>query len=268
MNKKSLIGKYFTFGIILLFIGISLAPSINFNIIKASNDNDFIEVITQTCGIKGFGDTTVKLTREQYVEVEMLFDYIETKLQTAKTQEEALPIHSFALRELDRYGLLPRGMSVEHAQKLVTDSYKNLYEKSGIEKLLYKNIFQPQDHYILSFVIGVVHDGYTMGLLYMIGIILMLLSIFPSPFPFLPGNPLVFLLGVLLYGIGNFVNFFPLAIMQQVHILSGNMTLVGLDGSLQFNEGLLNGFTGIKITRIDTKEMYLLGFSLIVSYPE
>jgi len=43
--------KILALGVIFLFIGVSIAPSINFTVVKASNDNDLVEVTTQTCGI-------------------------------------------------------------------------------------------------------------------------------------------------------------------------------------------------------------------------
>jgi len=62
--------KILAVGVILLFIGVAVAPSINFTVVKASNDNDLVEVTTQACGIKGYGNNTVKLTREQYEDLE------------------------------------------------------------------------------------------------------------------------------------------------------------------------------------------------------
>ncbi len=58
--------KSFTIGLSILFIGVAVAPSINQNVVTASQDDDLVEVTTQACGIKGYGNTTVKLTREQY----------------------------------------------------------------------------------------------------------------------------------------------------------------------------------------------------------
>jgi hypothetical protein len=46
--------KWLAVGIILLFVGVSLAPSINLNIVKASTDNDLVEVTTQAYGIETF----------------------------------------------------------------------------------------------------------------------------------------------------------------------------------------------------------------------
>jgi len=48
--KGSLLLKSFVFDIIFLFIGVSIAPSINQNVVKASNDNDLVEVTTQKYG--------------------------------------------------------------------------------------------------------------------------------------------------------------------------------------------------------------------------
>ncbi len=65
MKKKCL-----AIGIILLFIGVTIAPTINFNTVKASTDDDLVEVTAQACGIQEYGNTTVKLTREQYHNLE------------------------------------------------------------------------------------------------------------------------------------------------------------------------------------------------------
>jgi hypothetical protein len=39
--------KCLAVGIILLFVGVTIAPTINFNTVKASNDNDLVEVTTE-----------------------------------------------------------------------------------------------------------------------------------------------------------------------------------------------------------------------------
>lgn len=254
-------------GIILLFISIAVAPSISFTVVKASNDNDLIEVTTQACGIKGFDNTTVTLTREQYAEVEKLFEDIEVKLKTVKTREEAQPIYNNAIRELNTYGLLPKGMSDEQVQKLVVDGYSKGQGFSIFEEISHKNRLQEYYNNFCCLVAGVVQDGFAEGILSMIGLIFLLLSVFPSPFHI---NTVLFgLIGLVLTVISYIIlTFSPLAIMQIISIISGNMILFGLGGLIHFNEGVLVGFNGIKITRIDTKEMHLLGISLMVSYSD
>ena len=118
--------------VILLFIGVAIAPSININVVKASNNNDLVEVATQACGIKGYSNTTVKLTREQYQKLEQYLVDFKERLNHTTTREEAVPIFEEAVIELDRYGLLPKGMSVEKAQKLVTTNQVH----PNVEKLM------------------------------------------------------------------------------------------------------------------------------------
>jgi hypothetical protein len=115
--------RIFALGVILLFIGVSIAPSVNQSVVKASDDNDLVEVTTQVCGIKGYGNTTVKLTREQYQNVEDYLVEFRAKLNQTSTREEAVLIFKEAVVELNTYGLLPKGMSVEQTQKLVTSGY-------------------------------------------------------------------------------------------------------------------------------------------------
>lgn len=131
--KKSLV-----ITVILLFIGVAIVPSINFCVVKASNDNDLVEVTTQACGIQGYGNNTVKLTREQYQNLEQYLVEFRARLNQTTTREEAVPIFKEAVVELDKYGLLPKGMSVETAQSLVTGRYynahiSNLFKKIGNE---------------------------------------------------------------------------------------------------------------------------------------
>ena len=131
--------KCLAIGIILLFVSMTIAPSINFNVVKASNDNDLVEVTAQACGIQGYGNTTVKLTREQYEDLEQYLVEFRTRLNQTSTREEAVPIFKEAVVELNKYGLLPKGMSVEQAQKLVTSGYKNQYCSQLLKKIYDRN---------------------------------------------------------------------------------------------------------------------------------
>jgi hypothetical protein len=117
--------KWLAIGIILLFVGVTIAPTINFQVVKASADDDLVEVTTQACGIKGYGDTTVKLTREQYQDLESYLVEFRARLNQTSTREEAVPIFKDAVVELDKYGLLPKGMSVERVQNIVIRNFQN-----------------------------------------------------------------------------------------------------------------------------------------------
>ena len=135
--KENWVKKSLVVSIILLFIGVTIAPSINFIVVKASNDNNLFKVTSQACGIQGFGDTTVKLTKEQYQNLEQYLVEFRARLNQTTTSVEAVPIFKDAVVELDKYRLLPNGISIEQGQRLVTDesnSKINMYKS----KLFYK----------------------------------------------------------------------------------------------------------------------------------
>jgi len=147
--KDTWVKKGLVVSVILLFISLAVAPSINFSVVKASNDNELVEVTTEACGIKGFGNTTVKLTKQQYQNLEQYLVDFRARLNQTTTKEEAVPIFKEAVVELNKYGLLPKGMSVEKAQKFVTMLYQgncNFEKLSNCAKfpksgLTFSNIF-------------------------------------------------------------------------------------------------------------------------------
>ena len=109
--------------VILLFIGVAFAPSINANISKASIDSELVEITTEICGLND-GKYTVQLTKEEAEEVEHLFDSIRERLNATETREETVEIFKEAVVELDKYGLLG-DLSVKQAQRLVTGQEQN-----------------------------------------------------------------------------------------------------------------------------------------------
>jgi len=119
--------KIFVLGVILLFVGVTIAPTINFQVVKASTDDNLVEVTTQAYGIQGYGNTTVKLTREQYQDLEQYLVEFRARLNQTSTREELISLYREAIVELNDYGLLPKGMSISLAERLVIGS--NLYDK-------------------------------------------------------------------------------------------------------------------------------------------
>ncbi len=136
MNMK----KYLAVAIILLFIGLAVAPSINANMSK----EELVEFTTEVCGLNG-GKKIVRLTQKEAEEVEYLFNSIRERLNATDTREEAEEVFKEAVVELDKYGLLG-GLSVKQAQRLVIGCYNNprlmkLYElfQSRFKKYLDEN---------------------------------------------------------------------------------------------------------------------------------
>jgi len=146
--RHNWVKKGLVVSVILLFVGVTIAPNINFNVVKATNGNDLIEVTTQACGIKGFGDTTVKLTKQQYQNLEGYLVDFRARLNKTTTREEAVPLFKEAVVELNKYGLLPKGMSVEQTQKLVTGGYYNVRINRTFQRLYDTNDYLIKSNFL------------------------------------------------------------------------------------------------------------------------
>jgi hypothetical protein len=130
MNKKIFAG-----GVIVLFLGLACAPSINANI---SKESELVEITTEICGMGG-GKHTVQLTKEEAEGVDRLFENIRQQLNESNSREEAKKIFNEAIVELDRYGLLG-GLSVKQAQRLVTGGLLNKVNKRFVDRIYNKNL--------------------------------------------------------------------------------------------------------------------------------
>jgi hypothetical protein len=215
--------------VILLFIGIAVAPSINFTVVKASTDNNLVEVTSQACGIKGFGNTTVKLTKQQYQNLERYLVDFRARLNQTTTREEAGPLFKEAVVELNKYGLLPKGMSVKQAQNLVTSQYQIQNVDDFQQKLSHNRLLRLNNNSnLLCLIAGMTDNTLLIGLL-QVGILAVLVASFGPiiflidlayRFPFL--NPLVNILNViwsvfvLLFGI--LTKFLPATILGLITI--------------------------------------------------
>lgn len=122
--KKSITRKCLVISVIMIFIGVAVAPTINFNTVKASTDDGLIEVTTQACGIKGYEDTTVKLTREQYKNLEQYLVEFRAQINESSTWEETAILFRQAVVTLYDYDLLPKNMGIDDAQRLVTRGFQ------------------------------------------------------------------------------------------------------------------------------------------------
>ena len=131
MGKQNPMRQGLAVAVILLFIGVAFAPSINSSIIK----DELVEFDVEFCGLGK--KHTVKLTKQEAEEVELLFDEIRTKLDNVESRDEAEIIFKEAVVELDKYGLLG-GLSVKQIQKLILGNYQNLGIQEFIDKIYEK----------------------------------------------------------------------------------------------------------------------------------
>lgn len=118
--------KAIVVGISLLCTITFLSPSLTAITAKASDDTHIAEVTLQVYGVRGFSDTTVHLTEQQY---RALCNYLKTfqeRLNQTTTREEALTLSREAIAKLDVYGLLPQGITVNQTLSALSDEHTTL----------------------------------------------------------------------------------------------------------------------------------------------
>jgi len=125
MEKYLLVMKAFVIGIAFLIVGISYISSITLNTVKASNDDDLVKVTTQACNISGDYTSAVLVTQRQLQEIKQVFDELKNRLSLAESIEETQQIFNDAIISLNNHNLLPAGMTIEEAKRLVSNVNQN-----------------------------------------------------------------------------------------------------------------------------------------------
>ena len=157
MVKDILSRKGLVIAVILLFIGLAVAPSINADVGK---DSEMVKYTTELCGFGG-AIRTIELTQKQSLEVEELFDSIKERLESSETKEESEEIFKEIIVSLDKYGLLG-GLSIKQAQRLVTGNNMNsIFFKESEKSNNYDNALCS----IYGDVSNAFHFNYWLGLL-------------------------------------------------------------------------------------------------------
>jgi len=126
MDNKKIIGISIL-AVVLIVLG-SQTSVVGYNSTKGLHENEYVDMTIQPCGIKGFGNKTVRLTRQQYENLSGYLEDFNARLNQTKTREDASPLFQEAVVELNKYGLLPKGMSVQKAQDF-------LYKQPSFTKL-------------------------------------------------------------------------------------------------------------------------------------
>jgi hypothetical protein len=198
----------------------------------------------------------VKLTKGQYQNLEQYLVDFRARLNQTTTKEEAIPIFKDAVVELNKYGLLPRGMSVEQAQKLV-----NGPKLSSNQVKLLKGLFNNNASNLFCFLAvktGLGNNGLNVNLVSLggllvgtVGALLLLISlVFSNPyvqafFSFFAAN--VLMLGLIMILYGQVKTFIPWNIL--IGKADANYFSLGLLGIKKgfFPDLILFGFSGIEI---------------------
>lgn len=144
MKRHWLLRKGSAIAVILLCGGLTIVSCLTENISKASAENTEVNITIQICGMKGFRNHTVALPRQQYLELAQYISDLQKQLNKTTTDEEIITIFKEAVVKFHKYGLLPREISVEQAQRLVTGQYQSHHMLfSDPNTLVSKGTIQP-----------------------------------------------------------------------------------------------------------------------------
>jgi hypothetical protein len=256
--KNQIVEQPVTIVVSLLFLGVALAPSVGFEAVKASSANDFVEVMVQACGMHGYGNTTVKLTRQQYQKLTQYLVEFKTRLNQTTTLQTAVPIFEEALAELNTYGLLPKGMTAEQAQRMVAREQARIQATAN----LVHRFMQSSINYFCLFT-GVFHGAFEDNIFGRIAA-----WIYDHMDLYIPP-----LWPAILYAIFVTINWMKVVRIMNTINVSGNVDSffsIGLAGirSGHYAISRVTGFTGIKIileAYQPSGYAFYLGFALNIS---
>jgi len=127
---KRMFKKGLVVGIIVLFITLSVAPSINANIDRLPVKSKLVETAVRIHRANGITPYTLKLTEKESDEVERIFDNLKVSLDTVETGEEIDEIYDDAVESLYELGMFPR-MTLKEAKQLVKGKSKSQSSNVG-----------------------------------------------------------------------------------------------------------------------------------------
>ena len=126
--KKELLSKTLVVGIIVLFLAVSFAPSINANIGRFLVKSKLVETSVRIHNSRGITPFTLRLTEKESDEIGRIFDNLKVRLDTAVTGEEIDEIYDDAVESLHELGMFPR-MTIKEAKQLI--NCKSVKSQSG-----------------------------------------------------------------------------------------------------------------------------------------
>ena len=115
--------KTIVIGIIVLFIGLAVAPTINANVSRTPVKSKLVETSVRIHNSRGITPYTLKLTEKESDEVDRIFDNLKVSLDSAETDEEIDAIYDDAVESLYELGMFPR-MTIGEAKQLVNGNSK------------------------------------------------------------------------------------------------------------------------------------------------
>jgi len=126
LKRTNTISKSVAMGVILFIIGVSITPCVSRCDVTAIDSDQGIQIITQVYDYHGVKDITVRLSTDQYRDLEQYLIQFRSQLNQTTTREAAVPIFKEAVRQLNKYMLLPRETSIEQINNLMVVTTKDV----------------------------------------------------------------------------------------------------------------------------------------------
>lgn len=126
LKSTNTISKSVTMGVILFIIGVSITPGVSRCDVTAIDSDQVIQITTQVYDYHGVKDITVRLTTDQYRDLEQYLIQFRSQLNQTTTREAAVPFFKEAVRQLNKYMLLPRETSIEQINNLMVVTTKDV----------------------------------------------------------------------------------------------------------------------------------------------
>jgi hypothetical protein len=104
---------------VFLFLSVGFFPSIQIQSVQATQEQRYVEMRSEMCGVSDSNAKTVKLTQEQYNLLRQYLSEFQNRFNRTTTQEEAIPLYKELAVRLAEFNLLPSGMTVQRAQTLM-----------------------------------------------------------------------------------------------------------------------------------------------------
>jgi hypothetical protein len=124
MEKHQTVHKSVVVCILLLFVTTVVSSHLSGAITNLSKDTVLVEMTTEAWSPKGCQCSSLRLTQEQYQSFEQYLVTFRARLNQTKTRSEVASLFKEAVVQLEAYGLLPKGMSIDQAQKLTAGWYQ------------------------------------------------------------------------------------------------------------------------------------------------
>jgi hypothetical protein len=252
MKKKGI-----AVGVILLFIGIAVSPSVN---VAAEKNPDDTTITVEFVGLNDKKSYSSEVSSAQVLEIKSMLETQTTLIENAATSQESFDIITETCVKLESYGLIEKN-DVQCFVEL-SHRYDNSRAVGKLQKFLDNNSFIQN---IFAFVIFHATGGVTdLGLLSLPGV-LFIGSALAYKFH---GNILLALfclfLGAILAGpslIYNKVS--PLKFWVILLSLHSESWSIGLKGFQYQTGSLAIGFKGLRI-KLPGEESYYLGHTLLL----